>query len=47
MMSKAKVKPLKAIGIPRLELMAVIIDLQIAEKAGQTLGLPNEKWTFW
>ncbi|XP_068696861.1 uncharacterized protein [Montipora foliosa] len=42
-MSKAKVTPLKAISISRLELMAAIVGFQIAEKVGQTLGLPNEK----
>ena len=46
-MSKAKVTPLKTISVPRLELMAAIVGLRIAETVGQTLGLPQEKWIFW
>ena len=46
-MSKAKVTPLKSISVPRLELMAAIVGLRIAETVGQTLGLPKEKWIFW
>lgn len=47
MMSKAKVTALKSISVPRLELMAAIVGLRIAETVGQTLGLPKEKWIFW
>ena len=46
-MSRAKVTPLQSISVPRLELMAAIVGLQIAETVGQTIGLPKEKWTFW
>ena len=42
-MSKAKVTPLEAITVPRLELMAAIVGLQIAETGGQNLGLPKQK----
>ena len=46
-MSKAKVTPLKSISVPRLELMAAIVGLRIAETVGQTLSLPKDKWVFW
>ena len=45
-MLKAKVTPSKSIKVPRLELMAAIGVLQIAETAGQTLALPEERWIF-
>lgn len=45
-MLKAKVIPSKSIKVPRLELMAAICVLQIAETAGQTLALPEERWIF-
>ena len=41
-MLKAKVPPSKSINVPRLELMAAIAVLQIAETAGQTLALLRE-----
>ena len=43
-MLKAKVTQSKSIKVPRLELMAAIRVLQIAETAGQTLALPEERW---
>ena len=46
-MSKAKVTLLKSISVPRLQLMAAIVGLRIAEIVGQTVGLPKEKWIFW
>lgn len=45
-MLKAKVTPSKYIIVPRLELMAAICVLQIAETAGQSLALPEERWIF-
>ena len=42
-MSKAKVTPLKAISVPRLQLMAAFAGLLIAETASQNLGLPKER----
>ena len=46
-MSKPKVTPLKAISVPRIELMAAIVGLQIADTASQNLGIPKEKRVFW
>ena len=46
-MLRAKVTPSKSIKVPRLELMAAIRVLQIAETAGQTLALPEERWILW
>jgi len=43
---EGKVTPSKSIKVPRLELMAAIGVLQIAETAGQTLALPEERWIF-
>ena len=46
-MSTAKVTPLQSISVPRLELMAAIVGLRIAETVGQTTGLSKEKWTLY
>ena len=39
--------PLKAVSIPRLELMAAIIGVRLAASIGQTLEIPSNKWVFW
>ena len=46
-MSKAKVTPLQAISIPRLELMSAIVGVRIAETVGCVLHLDSSQWYFW
>lgn len=45
--SKSKVAPLQAVSIPRLELMAAVVGLRLAEAIGNILNLPKHEWLFW
>ena len=45
--SKSRVAPLQAVSIPRLELMAAVVELQLAEAFGNILNLPKHEWLFW
>ena len=47
MASKSHVAPLQAASIPRLELMAAVVGLKLAENVGQVLGIDKSKWVFW
>lgn len=45
--SKPRVVPLQAVSIPRLELMAAVARLKLAQTVGQVLGIDKSKWVFW
>ena len=45
--SKLRVAPLQAVSIPRLELMAAVVGLRLAEAVGNILNLPKRGWLFW
>ena len=45
--SKARVAPLQAMSVPRLELMAAMVALKLTESLGQTLEIPRKDWQFW
>ncbi|PFX12674.1 hypothetical protein AWC38_SpisGene23328 [Stylophora pistillata] len=45
--SKSRVAPLQAVSIPRLELMAAVVGLKLAETVGQVLCIDKSKWVFW
>ncbi|PFX14129.1 hypothetical protein AWC38_SpisGene21740 [Stylophora pistillata] len=45
--SKSLVAPLQAVSIPRLELMAAVVGLKLAETVGQVLCIDKSKWVFW
>ena len=45
--SKLHIAPLQAVSIPRLELMAAVVGLKLAETIGQVLGIDKSKWIFW
>jgi len=45
--SKSRVAPLHAVSIPRLELMAAVVGLRLAESVGPTLRISKSQWTFW
>ena len=45
--SKSRVAPTKAVGIPRLELMAAVLGVQLAQKASQIMAVDISQGTFW
>ena len=47
MASKSRVAPLQAVSIPRLELMAAIVGLRLAETIGNVLTIAKSRWMFW
>ena len=45
--SKSRVAALQAVSIPRLELMAAVVRLRLAEAVGNILNIPKHEWLFW
>ena len=45
--SKSRVAPTKAVSIPRLELMAAVLDVQLVQKASQIMAVDMSQGTFW
>ena len=45
--SKSRVAPLQAVSISRLELMAAVVGLRLAEAVGNILNFPKHEWLFW
>ena len=45
--AKTRVKPLRAVSIPRLELLAAHLGLQLSQKVAVSLQIPTERHTFW
>ena len=45
--SKSRVVPLQAVSIPRLELMAAIVGLRLAETIGNVLTIAKSRCMFW
>ena len=39
--------PLHAVRISRLELMAAVVGVQLAETTGMVLKIPKHEWSFW
>ena len=45
--AKSIVAPIKATSIPRLEFMAAVVGVNLAEKAVKLLNIPVSKWLLW
>ena len=45
--SKSRVAALQAVSILRLELMAAVVRLRLAEAIGNILNIPKHEWLFW
>ena len=45
--SKSRAAPLQAVSIPRLELMAAVVGLRLAETIGSVLNIPKHDQLFW
>ena len=45
--AKTRVTPLRAVSIPRLELLAAHLGLQLSQKIATSLQIPTERHTFW
>ena len=45
--AKARVTPIKSVSIPRLELMAAVLGLRLAETVSEKLEIPLSQRTLW
>ena len=45
--AKARVTPIKSVSIPRLELMAAVLGVRLAETVSEKLEIPLSQHTLW